>query len=78
MTTFGGDTKKAKKAQLIASAIIVVCPHCQAIQPAPDNVSVVWESWHVDLALGKTRQCTSESCKQPYYLPTAVASVRMP
>lgn len=78
METFGGDTKKVKKAQLIAAAIAVICPSCKEPQPAPDNGSDLWEPFHIELALGKQRHCTNESCKKPYYLPTVVASVRMP
>lgn len=74
----GGDTKRAKRAQLIASAITVLCPHCTAIQPAPDNGSDLWEPWHLELALGQTRTCTAESCGKQYYVPSAVASVKLP
>lgn len=76
MPTFGGDTKKAKKAELYVAAIAVVCPHCKAPCGAPDNGSDLWEPAHVELALGQTRQCFT--CKESYYLPTVVASVRMP
>lgn len=58
---------KARRAQLLAEAVAVLCPACSEPQPSPDNGSEFWTA--EDFARGHgTRPCAS--CDQPLIIET--------
>lgn len=54
-----------KSAQLLVSTVAVLCPHCSAEQPAPDNGSDLWTPDQIHANEGK-RTCVS--CDEPFRL----------
>lgn len=70
------NTKVAKRAQLIAAAVAVICPRCNQPQPDPSTGSDMWEPHQIEERRGKPGTCTS--CGKPFYIPSVVAKVRMP
>jgi len=61
-----------KKARLIAPTVEILCPHCDAPQPAPDNGSHMWLSQQLDAAVG-ARECVE--CGKTYALSARVRIV---
>lgn len=72
------NTKVAKRAQLIAVAIAVICPHCNEPQPDPSSGSDMWEPHQIEDRRGKPGTCSNGACSRPFYIPSTVATVRMP
>jgi len=56
-----------KRARLVAMAIAVCCPHCEAEQPSPDNGSDMWTPEQVKAVAGdEVRVCMS--CEQQFVI----------
>lgn len=51
-----------RNAQYVATSIAVLCPHCGAEQPSPDNGSDMWSP--EQLQPEKRRECVS--CDEPF------------
>lgn len=51
-----------KRAIIKAVGVVVLCPHCEAKQPAPDNGSDIWT---VDILLANEGERACVSCDEP-------------
>jgi hypothetical protein len=70
------NTKVAKRAQLVVVAVAVICPHCHEPCPEPSAGSDMWEPQQIEDRRGKPGTCSA--CGKAYYIPSVVASVKMP
>lgn len=55
--------KRRMNVQLVAEAVNLVCPHCAAEVPDPDNGSLFWTVEQVRQETGKESDC--DSCENP-------------
>jgi hypothetical protein len=54
---------KARTAQMVAVSVVVLCPHCGAEQPAPDNGSDMWLPHQIRALTGEKKPCSA--CDEP-------------
>jgi hypothetical protein len=64
-----------RNAQYVATGIAVLCPHCGAEQPSPDNGSEIWLPEQIQEA---RRECVS--CDEPFAItrPSKIAIDMLP
>ena len=67
--------KRLLNAQYVATAVAVLCPHCGADQPSPDNGSDMWVPEQIQ---DTRRECVS--CDEPFAItrPSRVAIDPLP
>lgn len=56
--------RKARRAQLVAEAVAVICPHCGDTQPNPRDGSELW----LPENFGEPSKVDCRSCDQPMFV----------